>query len=1290
MNGQGSPDSERTESRRGRTLPCFRAIIASLILLCAMTAHARAQNGVGDDRIDMRLQIAWGRGEPRLWRGWIGVESGELSDLRLLGLNADQPGSFIAEGSRIRIEPRFPTHYSGLEVSVSAPRNASLEIVLTPDLKTNERHTVSIPLVALMSEGRSDEFGNNHLMRIARVEGDSLRIRLNHDSMVFSPDEPLLLDIDPHLLNVKAGTTLRARLRLRRVDTQRRELTDLLTEWNPTQPNAQDLWTRTESVRVDGNGDIAPLPNIEVPVPQEEGVYNLIVDLGHRLQLGTFAKRSLQFVVIDPGRNRAANPRESVLVTEFNPADPRWLERLTQIPQLPVPLTQRGPWSNDEPEVTHAQGRTWTQLGEEKWVAYSLPVSEPGMPHVLDLELPAGIGQDVGISIMDGEHATVSVDSGVSIGDPDLTLPGVSLPTNTVHHRLVFWPTTSSPKLVIANQRTQGKVQFGRIRIESWPDGLPEPDRKNSRPNSRQRIASIDGHLLRSIFLAKNPWNADTRVSFDDWLTFYQAAIRLIDYLHYAGYDGAKISIASDGSSLFPSTLLNPTPYHDRGIFSGLGQDPWRKDVVEMLLRLFDRENLQLIPSIEFTTPLPVLEARLAEGRTVAEGIELIDIYGRPGADLQRQQNGQAPYYNVLDVRVRDAISQAVSEIVDRYEQHPSFRGLAINLSSVGYTHLPDSEWGFDSRSVATFLKDRQRGELQQPGVVRRLQQALSRQETTTLTKAWLDWRAQQVTSLYESMATIVRRNNPDHTLYLCLSQLAETSPWQRHLRPTLPRRATAAQAMLELGIDARKLANVQNVRLLRPQRFAPISRLAREAVNYESRAADVQEYFDSGGASCAQFDFDRLLTPLADFAGKGPPLPDPEGIIRSTLSFVGPAARQPFARSLSMMDDRHMFVGGVAFPMGEEAAVRSFFDVYRQLPDRPFATVDVTSDPLVLRQSMGPNDAWIYCVNSSPWSVDTNIRWKMPTDCNVTILGAKDAGIQKLYEQSEVNLTVEPYGLIAIRFSDPKISELGCRCRIRDRQVNTQLSLQLSQIVSRQEQILREHEPVELVRDAGFESTVGAEDSPWRPVATKGLVESDRQFKASGESSLHLRCEGDPALVVSNDFPAPPTGRLELRMKVRTTAKSAPLVVQLQSSDRWYQPIRTFDDREFTGEFRSVSLKFPNIPQDPNLRLRLQFELAAPGEVWLDDIQTYDKWFDKDEHTVLQQILHTAFSQRNNDQLGACYETLGGYWPRFLLRYVPPVAVAELPNSAPPAPRPAKQQRRFMDRLQRYLKIRL
>ena len=78
----------------------------------------------------------------------------------------------------------------------------------------------------------------------------------------------------------------------------------------------------------------------------------------------------------------------------------------------------------------------------------------------------------------------------------------------------------------------------------------------------------------------------------DDWVTFYEAGRRLIEYLQYAGYNAVVLSVLARGGTIYPSDLLNPTPRYDTGVFFSTGQDPVRKDVLEMLFRLFDREEL--------------------------------------------------------------------------------------------------------------------------------------------------------------------------------------------------------------------------------------------------------------------------------------------------------------------------------------------------------------------------------------------------------------------------------------------------------------------------------------------------------------------------------------------------------------------------------------------------------------------------------------------------------------------------------------------------------------------------
>ena len=163
----------------------------------------------------------------------------------------------------------------------------------------------------------------------------------------------------------------------------------------------------------------------------------------------------------------------------------------------------------------------------------------------------------------------------------------------------------------------------------------------------------MDRPLLPENFSAEEVLDTWSGRTLQDWRTFHQAGTRLVDYLHYAGYNGLVLSVAADGSAIYPSQVLEPTPRYDTGVFFASGQDPMPKDVLEMLLRLMDRENLQLIPALEFATPLPALEAirRRGGSRGPRAGVDrrrrrhlVPDLFPapRPGPLLQHARSAGA------------------------------------------------------------------------------------------------------------------------------------------------------------------------------------------------------------------------------------------------------------------------------------------------------------------------------------------------------------------------------------------------------------------------------------------------------------------------------------------------------------------------------------------------------------------------------------------------------------------------------------------------------------------------
>ena len=127
-----------------------------------------------------------------------------------------------------------------------------------------------------------------------------------------------------------------------------------------------------------------------------------------------------------------------------------------------------------------------------------------------------------------------------------------------------------------------------------------------------------------------------------------------------------------------------------------------------MLLRLFDREDLQLIPMVEFAAPLPELEAVRRRGRAGRRG-DRVDRRRRapPGARSWPPRRGLAPYYNVLHPRVQQAMLGVLRELAGALRRaHPSFAGLAVRLSADGYAQLPGPDWGLDDATIARFERD--------------------------------------------------------------------------------------------------------------------------------------------------------------------------------------------------------------------------------------------------------------------------------------------------------------------------------------------------------------------------------------------------------------------------------------------------------------------------------------------------------------------------------------------------------------------------------------------------------
>ena len=117
------------------------------------------------------------------------------------------------------------------------------------------------------------------------------------------------------------------------------------------------------------------------------------------------------------------------------------------------------------------------------WEAYTLNVSPPGKPYVLEVEYPSDVPQTLGLSIIEtnaaGTLVPIGLDSGIDVSDEAAT----SAAPHWERHRLVFWPRTNSPLLLITNRREQSPAVYGKIRVlGGWERPIRCTQRRVMRP----------------------------------------------------------------------------------------------------------------------------------------------------------------------------------------------------------------------------------------------------------------------------------------------------------------------------------------------------------------------------------------------------------------------------------------------------------------------------------------------------------------------------------------------------------------------------------------------------------------------------------------------------------------------------------------------------------------------------------------------------------------------------------------------------------------------------------------
>ena len=1207
-------------------LTCLAA--ADGVLAQAVDASARTA-----ETANIQIRVAWGGGAPQAWRAQLQLSEGTFQSCRSLGTRPNGR-SIEAHGAELRVASAKPATYEALDVGVTAPLDARLLIRISNPQNDAQPYQTQLTIQQLIDETHNaeiDDLGNRLLLQ--RSPGDRIRVQFAQDHLVFAPGDNWTIDVVP---NLPGESREGLRLTLEIVDRQARRI----------------LHRDQSSITMGESGQPVALRNLAIPIPTKEGVYELQLKLNNRRTATFFREaaiqRAVQFVVVDRQRLNSQDGDEWQQILEFDAAQPRWWESLTRLPgweRLSITAKRR---------VGEGQALAWqladqivSRLEPGQWQVYPLPGAKPGQPHLLEVTCPGMQQQSLAVSVVEPELGAGGHLTGVAVEN----LPLAQSQDETV--RLIFWPRTRVPYVMLRNLSDERPALFSKIALARTPTRLPSMNRQAATFGFRQALAYYPIPAFPTLFSADRAVDPASRRELTDWSTFLQGSNRLVDYLKHAGYTGATVGALVDGTGIFPSSEVEASARFDTGAYFSNGQDAVPKDILELLFRVFDREQMQLVPLVRFSAPL----RSLAQTPPPGDGLSLVDVGGNPysltGTEVQWT-------CNPLDPRVQQAMRRLIRELVSRYAHHKSFGGVCIEMGPDTYTHLPGAEWGYDEATLARFLE--QQSVDKRPPTREAL---IAELKDGALGPNWFAWRAKQITELHRLLALEVRRLRPDARMYLASSRLIDTRTLGAVYRPTLGPRPSLSSALNEMGIDLAGLQSIEGLELTRPYLDAPSSPLTRQGAALElaasSEFSDLLRQQDMR-ATHSGVRARRIQWPNIEAATEDAP----QVFSGTVASLALGAERRARLMAAIVGQDAHVFLdGAVARATTMSPDMQQQLDVFQHLPSEPFAEVEASPgqpNPVVVRQLSRGQRTTIYAVNNGPWPQEVILRLDAPADCRARPIGGSGAPVdwRQVAGGFEWNMKLKPFTIEAAEFNRARVQVMDVVSKTQP-QAAAQIQSQLTELIFRVGQ-LNGPSPYGRLRNAGFEQSSDDVTAPlddWESPLPQGTsVVADTSQRRTGAQSMRIESQGPITWVRSAAFPPPETGRLSVQVWLKIAQGEAVpplrLAIEGKLNNQPYYRFANISPETITGDWVQFLLHVDDLPSHDLEQLQVRFDLMGPGRVWVDDITLFDMSFTRSEQLELSKIVALADLQFREGRLADCAQTLTRYWPRFLLEQMP------------------------------------
>ena len=1244
MDGHGSPQLENGRRWSGTKKSRARRVIAGVLRLlfsvwAVVVSSGHLALAQTPDSESLHLRFAWGGSVPKAWQGEIVVDGADLKSHRVLGLTADSPTTVMPREGKLIIGHQIPTLYGGVDFEI-VPQESPVKVsIRLHDPKTDASFSRSWPIEELLAGGSEPIDRDESRLSVMRVPGDRLRVDFDRPHLIFEPGETFDFEVAPFLTELRSQQ-VRCQIRFRKNPNEVVETVDFTT---------------------DARGSAAP-QQIQVPLPETEGVYELEFVAEPVAAKPAFAKpfssrnsirRRVQVVVV--GEQQAVSdsqPWQTQQVFKVRQLlSGRTVTSSTRgIAKLPLGLTRQTTFRHGDVRVINGSA---VELTSGSWIAVPVPRS-PG-PQQITIEYLPQPGTNFSVEFIDknNQHG-----GGLNAGVFVPKSPGEAKrdASQWQRHQLHVWATEEDGWLLIANNDPTTSAVLSKVAIESGPDRLPEwvaGVAFNSSFSPRRQMAIFETPDFPSRFQAPRQWDSETGQWLDDWNTFLTGTDRLIQHLKANGFDGAFVTIATDGSSVFPAKNSGYGPRFDSGVFDSQGSDPIRKDVVELMMRMFDRAGLNLVPVINFNATLPELESQREPGQGV--GFDLVDSLGNRSSITQRF----LPPYNPLDRQLQQACNQAVSEISQRYRNHKSFGGMGVTCRPDCSTMLPGSRQAYDSVTINRFASAE--GLDSVPGI-REL-------EGDDMGPRWLQWRSEQMTRWYRELVAMV-----DSPLFLLPIDMYGNQELSSSLTPSLHQPVDFDGAMQSVGFDfmadGKRLTKqelaAENIFVASPLRVAPALSLARQRIDLNvSQTRQATQFFER--TSTASVFTHRGRWDQIEFIDALPGLSGAPSQ-RYNVYAVDPSHRQRrFIRSLRQIDAGQMIHGSPTI----------LPDMYRfnMLPAVPFETVEpVEGSPICVRQFSAGGLNWFYVLNDSPWPVEVSLKLgAKPGQGGILTassarspiapqtLDGKEILIQSTTAGARMDFKLEPWSMRSGRSqSATSINPwhiLSYEVELPD-DAGAAVRKKLYQLQSKLARA-KVGKPVEELKNGSFESLSDPLRSGWEFGASPQNSFDVSSDASDGKTGIQMKSSGHSVWIRSNPLASPKTGRLSVSvwLKVEDVGNQPPLRIAIEGKSdglNFYRfgsvgSLSTGQKDQITNQWGRFAVHFDDLPVDLQ-NLRVGLDLMGVGKVLVDQVEIFDRWFDENDSVAMTQLLASAGSGLQSPaSINNARNVLDSYWARFL-----------------------------------------